>query len=194
MVFFLSVLILSLSAEEVIELNINNEDVEVRLAHELNMGATEDSRYYIGAFFMNSNDKNKGYNNSDDDKLYGVDFTLKNRVANTIGLEGELGFKVVAHDNGENNLLAAPLGAGISLRMEFENFPPTTIGAKYYYAPEVLTLIDGSSYNELRFEWKVELVKNGEIAVGYRAIGTDYIGYNLPYNTSMYAGIILHIN
>jgi len=194
MVFSLLVLMVGLSAEEVLELNINNEDVEFRVAHELQIGQTDDSHYYIGAFFMNSNDKNKGYDNRDDDKLYGADFFLQNRVVNTqIGLNAKLGVKVVAHDQGDDSFLATPLGGGLDLNMEFENFPPTTISAEYYYAPKVLTFMDASAYTEFRLQWKVEIVKNGEILVGYRGIGTDYNGYDLPYNTSLYAGIVLHI-
>ena len=194
-IFSLLVLMVSLSAEEVLELNINNEDIEFRVAHELQMGQTDDSRFYMGAFFMNSNDKNKGYANLDDDKLYGAEFFLKNRVMNDhFGLHAKLGIKAIAHSHTNDDFLAVPLGGGLDLKMQFENFPPVTIGAEYYYAPKVLTFMDSTEYTEFRLQWKVEIVKNGELMIGYRGIGTDYSNFDLTYNSSLYAGIILHID
>ena len=121
---FLFIVLATLNAEEVIELNVNNEDVEVRLQHEIfSTGSDYATKYFVGAFVLNSNDENKGYPNKEDDKLYGVDFLLSNKVPTIMGLSASVGIKGLYHDHVEDDFIALPVGVELAYELPLGALP-----------------------------------------------------------------------
>ncbi len=186
--------LISLKAEEIINLNVNSEDVEFKFLHQFHKSYNvNDSKYYIGTSIINSNDKNSNRDNGENDKLYTIDFLLKNSIPKMRNFTIGLGIKGVSHSNGKDDFLALPLGLELFYRVDFNNFPTISIGGSYYYAPKSLAFIEGENYNEYRIEVKVGVIKNANIYFGYRNIETNYQKKDFEFNSNAYLGVIFYV-
>jgi hypothetical protein len=172
-----------------IELNINDTDLEIgaRLDMAQFNNTTEPDSVFIGAKLLHADEKNSDINGSDNmHDYYEVSFLMKRKVEATDLVIG-LGVKF----NGTENYNTIPLGAEASYKLPFSSAIPLYLNGSLYYAPEVLSLQDAKSFTEIRIGLDVELIKNGNVIVGYRSIDTNYEagkGGDISYNRSLYAG------
>jgi len=82
-------------------------------------------------------------------------------------LEGGLGGKLYAVSVGNSQVLA--LGLGGQFRWFFGS-GPIGIGGYAFYAPSVVTTMDGESFREVGVRADLELVKNSSLYWGYREV------------------------
>jgi len=82
-------------------------------------------------------------------------------------LEGGLGGKLYAVSVGKSQVVA--LGLGGQFRWFFAS-GPIGIGGYAFYAPSVVTTLDGESFREVGVRADFELVKNSTLYWGYREV------------------------
>ncbi len=176
----------SVFAMHSVELNVNDKDIEI--GAKLDMGqfsdATEPDTVFVGGKFLHGDDSHSDLKDTDD---YGeLNFLMKREISDT-GLSVGLGVKL----NCTKNFSSVPLGAEVNYKLPVGGQIPMYIGGYFYYAPSVLTMEDGDSFLEFRFEFDAQIIKNAHVIAGYRSLDTNYDtnkGGDTNYNKSAYAG------
>ena len=93
-------------------------------------------------------------------------------------LDAGLGGKAYAVHVSGKDLLA--LGLGGRLRW-FPGNGSFGIGGHVFYAPTVVTFVDGDRFRDLGLRAEVELVRNSTLYVGYRWMRADLTNHAAPY-------------
>ena len=167
-------------AESSIGLDINNDDVELLGAVDLNryIGYSDSTHYLIEANYLHA-----------DDNLLAVGIIGQNRLQGAPNLTLGLGIKTVFTDD----FAALPFTARAIFRLPFgPAVPPTSLRGSFAYAPSVLSFGDADSYKAWRVEADMEVIHAIHIFAGYRDIDTNYETYDRNFNDSFYAGMKLN--
>jgi hypothetical protein len=82
-------------------------------------------------------------------------------------IEGGLGGKVYSVTVGDSHLLALALGGQVRW---FPGNGPFAFGGYGFYAPHVVTLLDGESFWDIGVRAEVEVIRNSFVYVGYRQV------------------------
>jgi len=102
-------------------------------------------------------------------------------------VKGGIGGKVYAVGVGNSDVLALGLGG------QFTVFPADGafgVGAYGFYAPRVVTAIDGERFWEAGVRGEVEVIKNSSVYVGYRRVRAELDNGSSPYvDRGAFAGI-----
>ncbi len=167
-------------AENNIAVNINNEDVELSGAYNLNstLGYDSSVNTFIELSYL--------HNTNDTNDLFTLGFNGENSLEAAPGLIFGLGFKLAY----AKDFMAVPLLGKLRYILPFDSdIPTTSLFTSYAYAPSALTFFDGENYSEFKLEADVELITNIHIFTGYRNIDTDYLDVGYKLNDSFYAGL-----
>jgi len=171
-----------LHAQSGVGLNVNDEDLELRAAIDLNALT---SSYSEGTSYT----LDVSYLDTDRDNLMTVGVSAESTFQGVEGLALGLGMKSVFTDN----FIAVPFLAKAKYTLPFGySVPKTTLATSFAYAPSVLTFRDGESYREFRVEADMELVTNVHLFAGYRNIHTEYEIHDHTFNNSFYGGMQLN--
>ncbi|MBU0720563.1 hypothetical protein KJ877_04425 [bacterium] len=172
------------------EININDKDLE--LGARLDMGqfneATEPNTVFVGAKFLKGDAEHSDFSENSIKDFYELNFLMQREIAGN-GLSIGLGVKI----NHTKDFTSIPLGIEAAYKLPASNTVPLYFGAGVYYAPEVLSMEDGNNFLEYRAHVDIEVIENGRITVGYRALDTNYedsagSSIKVNYNRSAYAG------
>lgn len=139
-----------------VDLNVSRDSVEAKYYSGVGMGEMT-----VGALY--NGDRNYWAAN------IGLLATSETNAASS-RLEGGLGGKVYAVSVGSSDVLALGLGG------QFRWFPGNGsfgVGAYAFFAPSVLTGMDGRRFREVGLRAEVEVVKNSSVYVGYREVRVD---------------------
>ena len=169
-----------LQAQSSIGLDINDEDLEIIGAIDLNAFAdySDSTTYLLDGYYLNTKDGN----------LFALGLGAENSFQGFEGLTLGFGARFVFADN----FTALPLfGKAVYTLPLIDSIPTTSIGASFAYAPSVLTFSDGESYNEFRLEADMEVIQNIHLFAGYRNLDTEYKTYDKTFNDSFYGGMKL---
>ncbi len=103
-------------------------------------------------------------------------------------IEGGFGGKIYLADVANQDVLALGLGG------QFRTFPnngPIGLSGFLYYAPDIVTAMDGEKFWELGARVEFEMVKKGaNIYLGYRKVRADLDdGRNITVDSGFHAGI-----
>ena len=103
-------------------------------------------------------------------------------------IEAGLGGKTYYASVGNQDLLA--LGLGGQLRV-FPNNGIVGIGGYLYYAPDIVTLIDGKKFWEMGVNVEVEIIKKtASLYLGYRKVRADFDNNtNVTVDKGTHAGV-----
>lgn len=169
-----------LQAQSSIGININDEDLEILAALDLNafVDYSDSTVYLVDGYYLHT----------DGDDLFALGLSGENTFQGVEGLVLGFGARFVFADD----FTALPLfGKVIYTLPLIDSIPTTSLGATFAYAPSVLTFSDGESYSEFRVEADMEVIQNIHLFVGYRNIDTEYEHYDKSFNDSFYAGMKL---
>jgi hypothetical protein len=102
-------------------------------------------------------------------------------------VKGGIGGKIYAAHVDNFDVLALGLGG------QFTVFPadgPFGVGAYGFYAPPVVTAVDGDRFWEAGVRGEVEVIKNSSVYVGYRRVRAELDNGSRPYiDRGAFAGI-----
>jgi len=163
-------------------ININSDTVEFNGEYNIKNGGeyAQDTDYIIHGSFLRSKDK------ANTEKLYTLGAKVINPYLSESGLSFGLGMKLAYADNLEGK--------------DFTAFPLELFGSYHFnekflldlnlaYAPEVLAIQDALSYKESTLKVSYQLLENGYIYIGARAVKTEYenIG-TIKYDDNLFFG------
>lgn len=169
-----------LQAQSSIGIDINDEDLEVLVALDLNAFAdySDSTVYLVDGYYLHT----------DGDDLLALGLSGENTFQGVDGLTLGFGARFVFADD----FTALPLFGKIIYTLPLiDTIPTTSLGATFAYAPSVLTFSDGESYTEFRMEANMEVIQNIHLFAGYRNIDTEYETYDKTFNDSFYGGMKL---
>lgn len=169
-----------LHAQSTIGLNINDEDLEVQAAIDLNTftNYSDGTTYLISGYYLHT----------DTDNLLALALSGESALQGVEGLTFGLGVRSIFTDN----FVALPFFGKATYVLPFDHgIPTTSVGASLAYAPSVLTFREGESYKEFRMEADMAVVQNIHLFVGYRNIDTEYDRHDKTFNDSFYGGMKL---
>ena len=191
LVSFLSVS--SLLAYHSAELNLNNLDLGVKL--DFDIGQFNDNvdpdTTFVGLGYMKVNKKSslKPSLLAKDPSLIEMSFLKRQALSflpdMSVGIGMRVNGSVLYNGVNDDTYVSVPLG------VELEYHIPVTqvnvhLGAKAYYAPQVLSFYDATNYKEFNGYLEAELIPQVAMKVGYRHIDFNY-AYNI--NSTVYAGL-----
>ncbi|QOP46131.1 YfaZ family outer membrane protein [Sulfurimonas paralvinellae] len=169
------------------EININDKDLELNAKFDIGQfnDAVEPNTMFVGGRFLNADADHSDDEHADIDPFYEVNFLMMRPIGNH-GMKVGLGAKL----NHTKDFTSVPLGLEFSYRIPAADFVPMHLNGQLYYAPSVLAFSKADSFMEYRLSYDIELIKNGNLTVGYRKLDTDYEGRNgdFTYNSSWYIG------
>ena len=157
---FLSV---PLFSQNLIGLNVNNDELELESSLNLNkyMDSDTSSAYIANLSYLHGVDKD----------LLTLGVGVYQTYSEVDGLLFGFGMNTVV----EKDFVALPLYAHAIYVLPFIKYiPKTNISAKFLYAPEILTFVDGESYIEMRTEIDFDIINDVSVYGGYRAITSTY--------------------
>ena len=169
-----------LQAQSNIGIDINDEDLEVFVALDLNSYAdySDSTTYLLDGYYLHT----------DGDDLLALGLSGESTFQGVEGLALGFGARFVFADD----FMALPLfGKAMYTLPLNDSIPTTSLGATFAYAPSVLTFSDGESYTEFRLEAGMEVIQNIHLFAGYRNIETEYEHYDKTFNDSFYGGMKL---
>lgn len=173
-------------SQKVFDLNLNSDDLEVRFQNPIYINANQyasDSSYIAEAGFISS----------DSNSLFSLGFFLKSHVQSVPNLKAQMGIKAVyANSYASDIFVSFPLGIALSYDL-LTNAGEFFFNSSLYYAPSPLSFKDADSYLEFRAEAGLEIIKNGDLYIGYRTIDTDYDTADVSFNQSGYLGFRISI-
>lgn len=173
------------------EININNQDLE--LGVQMDMGQFNDTvdpnTIFIGAKWLKVNAKHSQESNVYIDPYFEVSLLMMQDIKRTPFRLG-LGIKL----NRTKDFASAPLGIEAAFLIPARDLVPMRINGAVYYATPVLSFRDADNFFEARIALDIEVIKNGNVTVGYRNIETNYQtnNGNFRYNRSAYIGFKLN--
>ena len=172
------------------EINLNNRDLDLHL--DLDMGqfnnSIEPENLMIQTRLLVASDENADLPKEKDENLFGeLGFIAQATSAMAPGLTMGMGVKLAYGYIQSGSVFAMPIGV-ITDYLLFDSFP-LHIGGKFYYAPEVLSFNNSTSYMEYQGNLNLELMERGLITVGYRGIDTPVEQSSKAYyNRSFFFG------
>jgi hypothetical protein len=174
------------------EININDKDLEVSAQFDIGQfnKAVEPNTMFLGAKFLNADGEHSDNDNADLDPYFEANFLLMQPMAKT-GLRLGMGVKA----NYTKDFITVPLGLQFAYKLPLKTLIPMFINGAVYYAPTALSFSDADSFLECRASFDIQIIKNGNITIGYRRLDTNYEvarGYladgDFTYNSSWYVG------
>ena len=169
-----------LQAQSSIGIDINDQDLEVQVAIDLNTFAyySDSTTYLLDGYYLHT----------DGDDLFALGLSGESTFQGVEGLVLGFGARFVFTDD----FTALPFFGKARYTLPLiDTIPTTSLGATFAYAPSVLTFSDGESYTEFRLEADMEVIQNIHLFAGYRNIDTDYEHYDKTFNDSFYGGMKL---
>jgi hypothetical protein len=148
----------------VVDVNLSNDTIEARF--DSAAGAAD---WTFGALY-NRDQKNYALN-------IGLLATGDKGVENS-RIEGGVGGKVYSVRVADSDVAALALGGQVRWFPGNRSF---AIGGYAFYAPKVVTVLDGESFYDTGIRAEVEVIRNSSVYVGYR-----WTRANLDNNTSPY--------
>lgn len=173
------------------EININDKDLE--LGGKIDMGqfnhTVDPDTVFLGARFLNADGEHADPEVPSLDPYYELNFLVQNKINNS-NLTLGLGVKLNYFTQDDVDFGSIPLGVEAKYKLPFGNTVPMYLGGALYYAPEVLSMMDGEDYFEYRITLDIEVIKNANIALGYRNLEMGFEGGSdaFTYNKSAYVG------
>lgn len=200
----LSLILLSLSLiadnKNSLELNVNNEDFEIKgdinINRELNL-ASSSTQYYIGVNYLGLD---KGFYPGDKVSVAGIGLYAQNSYINayhnvrygqygTDNLLLALGIKALYGNTEDDNFFAVPLFGMLKYRLYLLDLPNATINAEAYYAPNPLAFNDLENYFEMKAYAEMEVIENVSIVGGYRVLDVEYKDIDTSRNDAFFGGL-----
>jgi len=144
---------------------------------------------FIGAKWLKVNAKHSQESNVYIDPYFEVSLLMMQDIKRTPFRLG-LGIKL----NRTKDFASAPLGIEAAFLIPARDLIPMRINGAVYYATPVLSFRDADNFFEARIALDIEVIKNGNVTVGYRNIETNYQtnNGNFRYNRSAYIGFKLN--
>ena len=174
------------------EINLNNKDLDLHL--DLDMGQFNDNiepeNLIIQTRLLVGSEENARLPAEKSENLLGeLGFMAQASSAMAPGLTMGMGVKLAYGYQSGGSVFALPIGAKVDYVLPFDIFIPIHVGGQFYYAPEVLSFSDSTSYMEYEGNVDFELMERGLITMGYRGIDTPLEHYsNAYYNRSFFLG------
>jgi hypothetical protein len=175
------------------EININNKDLEVSAQFDVGQfnDAVEPNTMFVGAKFLNADSEHSDNDFADLDPYFEGNILLMRPIGNQ-GMRIGMGAKM----NFTKSFVSLPLGLQFSYKIPANSYVPMHLNGELYYAPSVLSFSDADSFLEYRLSYDIEIIKNGDITLGYRTLDTNYEsgkgyavgGGDFTYNSYWYAG------
>lgn len=169
-----------LYAQSSVALNINDKDLELTAALDLNhfSNYADSTRYFLDSYYIGN----------DEDTLFAIGVSAHNQLQGVEALTLGFGTRFIVADNFNALPLVAMMAYALPLNA---SVPPTSLIGSFAYAPSVLAFDDGESYSEFRVETAMQVIQNVHLFVGYRNINTEYETYDNRFNESAYGGLKL---
>lgn len=185
----LSATVATTFAMHVAEININDKDLE--LGAKLDMGqfneSVEPDTVFIGATFLKADGNYSSPKTNSLDPFFDVSLLM---IQNIRESPFRLGLGVKA--NYTNKFVSVPLGVTGEFLIESRKLVPMKLVGEVYYAPKVLSFYDGDNFFSYKLSFDIEIIKNGNITLGYRRLETNYVNnVDFVYNKSAFAGFKL---
>ena len=139
-----------------VDLNLSNHTIEAKFY--ANAGAAD---WTFGGLY-NRDTRDRALN-------VGLLATGDSAIGNS-RFEGGLGGKVYSVTAGNADVLALALGGQVRW---FPGNGSFALGAYVFYAPHVLTLLDGKRFFDVGVRAEVELIRNSFLYVGYRQVQAE---------------------
>jgi len=171
-VFIILILLSSLSAYHTVAVNINSDELEVETNFDLAQFSKKFSinRYFAGADYLYV-EKDSGQS-TEKEYLFSLNFMMKNRLRKAQAITFGLGGKFLSTKVKDRDAMAVPLGLYMNFAIPFK-YIPISLSTQFFYSPKPLTFGDGVKYFEQRYELIFEIIKMGEIFIGYRELTLD---------------------
>jgi len=173
------------------ELNINDKDLEVGMQFDVGQfnDSVEPNTMFVGGKFF-SPDSTHSTNDINSINPYAEGSFLIMREIGNMGMSLGMGAKLNYTKVNEKDFSALPLGLEFGYKIPAPKLVPMSINGSLYYAPQVLSFLDGKDYLEYRIHYDVELIENAGLTIGYRSMNTSFenISGTLNYNSSWYFG------
>ena len=147
-----------------IDINLSNDTVEAK--YDSAAGAAD---WTFGALYNR------------DEKNYSFNVGLLAAGDKDIGgsrIEGGVGGKIYAVRVAESDVTALALGGQVRW---FPNNGSFAIGGYAFYAPKVVTFIDGQNFYDTGIRGEVEVIKNSFVYIGYRWTRAELDNGTSPY-------------
>jgi len=184
---------LSLFALHTAELNINQKDLEVGLKFDVGQfnENVEPQTMFVGMKMLIPDTNNSSDSLHSIDPYFEGNFMIIRPVGDA-GLSLGVGFKLNYTQVNNKSFMSLPIGLVASYELPFPDLIPMFIETSVYYAPQVLSFLDAKNYVEYRINYKMEMIKNVDLKIGYRNMNTNYLNQgNLNYNNSLYLGVMI---
>jgi len=173
------------------ELNINDKDLEVGMQFDIGQfnDAVEPNTMFIGGRFLNPDSTHSTNDLNSINPYFEGNFLIMREIGN-MGMSLGMGAKVNYTKVDEKDFSALPLGLEFAYKIPAPKLVPMSINGSLYYAPQVLSFLDGKDYLEYRIHYDVELIENAGLTLGYRSLNTSFENRSgtLNYNSSWYFG------
>ena len=176
----------SLYAKNSLGLNINNNDLEIRAAIDLNGLAdySNGTTYLLDLDYLHVGDPSAN--------MTMVGFSGQNTLQGLQGFTLAFGMKsILASDFAALSFT----GKAIYTLPISSDIPKTDLIFNAAYAPAVLSFRDGDQYTEFRVETDMEIIPNVHMFAGYRNIELGYevnhISFDAEFSESFYGGMRL---
>ena len=173
------------------EININDKDLEVGMKFDVGQfnDAVEPNTMFIGGSFFSPDSTHSTNELNSIDPYFEGNFLMIREIGN-MGMSLGMGLKVNYTKVDNKDFSALPLGLEFGYKIPAPKLVPMSIKGSVYYAPQVLSFLDGKDYLEYRIHYDVELIENAGLTVGYRSMNTSFenISGTLNYNSSWYFG------
>ena len=175
------------------EVNINNKDLEVSAKFDIGQfnDAVEPDTMFLGGKFLNADRDHADTTSAKFDPFYEANFLMMRKVGDQ-GIKLGMGLKL----NHTKSYTTVPLGLQFSYKIPAVEYIPMHLNGELYYAPSVLSYENADSFLEYRVSYDIQVIKNGNVTLGYRKIETNYEsnqgyapqGGDFTYNSSWYIG------
>ncbi len=175
------------------EININDKDLEISGKFDVGQfnDAVEPNTMFVGAKFLNVDEDHSDNEHADLDPYFEGNILMMRTVGNH-GMRVGMGAKV----NFTKDFVSVPLGLEFAYKIPANSYVPMHLNGELYYAPSTLAFSDADSFLEYRLSYDIEIIKNGNITLGYRSIDTNYKshkgyasnGGDFNYNSYWYVG------
>jgi len=173
------------------ELNINDKDLEVGMQFDVGQfnDAVEPNTMFVGGKFLSPDSTHSTDNLNSIDPYFEGNFLIMREIGN-MGMSLGMGVKLNYTKVQNKDFSALPLGLEFSYKIPAPKLVPMSVNGSLYYAPQVLSFLDGKDYLEYRIHYDVELIENAGLTIGYRSMNTSFenISGTLNYNSSWYFG------
>ncbi len=181
----LAALVSIVTANNQMEINLNNDTLEVAGKFYLNnkYNVSNDANYYFTASYLKSE-----VVESVDQSLLSIGLNIINPFTSDRGLSFGLGLKTVYVDISSINktFVAIPLG----LFAKYEHNDALSFDVELGYAPKTLSFSDAEKYADLKMRVNYKILDNGYVFVGARKIEATYTNIVKPaeYDDNVFFG------